>query len=181
MLIALDRERAEPLFWTESLDFPDDLLAQTALFEVETISCTGRVEYVSPGFLLTASLTYAHAMECTRCLKPLRESVEQTLEVLLMTPRERDESAPQEDLQLDRGQLSVGTLEEEEVETSTLVFELVQLQVPMKPLCREDCAGLCPRCGSDRNETPDCCQEKGYDSRWSGLEGLKQRLQQPDS
>ena len=181
MLISLDREQAEPLTWEESQSASEELLASSSLLEVGPISCVGRVEYVAPGFLLSADLSYEQSLECTRCLKPIRESVSSRLEILLMIPQEGRESATASEIGLGANELNVVSLDEDRVETAALILEQIQLQVPMKPLCRDDCRGLCPRCGADRNETPECCPERGYDSCWSGLEGLKNRLHSPDS
>lgn len=181
MLISLDREQVEPLTWEESQSASEELLASSSLVAVGPISCVGRVEYVSPGFLLSADLSYEQSLECTRCLKPIQESVSSRLEILLMIPEEGRESASEPEIELAPDELNVVFLDEDRVETSALILEQVQLQLPMKSLCREDCRGLCPHCGADRNETPDCCPERGYDSRWSGLDGLKNRLHSPDS
>jgi uncharacterized protein len=43
------------------------------------------------------------------------------------------------------------------------------LAIPMKPLCREDCAGLCPACGGNLNQAPCNCPPKSADPRWSEL------------
>jgi len=43
----------------------------------------------------------------------------------------------------------------------------------MKSLCRDDCAGLCPRCGADRNDRPDCCDAVDIDPRWQALKDLE--------
>ena len=43
------------------------------------------------------------------------------------------------------------------------------LALPMKPLCREDCRGLCPVCGGNRNTTDCACQTPAPDSRWAAL------------
>ena len=79
-------------------------------------------------------------------------------------------------LELEETDLNVLRVAGEEIETEPILIEQILLQLPMKPLCRKDCRGLCPRCGSDRNESPDCCDEKGYDSRRSGLQSLRDRL-----
>ncbi len=46
------------------------------------------------------------------------------------------------------------------------------LAIPMKPLCREDCAGLCPACGYNLNQAPCNCPPKPADPRWSELSKL---------
>jgi uncharacterized protein len=43
----------------------------------------------------------------------------------------------------------------------------------MQPLCREDCRGLCPRCGADLNEGECACEPGPVDNRWAGLAQLK--------
>jgi len=52
------------------------------------------------------------------------------------------------------------------------VRQYALLRVPMKPLCREDCAGLCPRCGHDLNRGPCGCPPQDADSRWAVLSKL---------
>jgi uncharacterized protein len=42
-------------------------------------------------------------------------------------------------------------------------------QMPMKPLCRPDCKGLCPECGTDRNTRTCSCTQRRLDPRWSAL------------
>jgi uncharacterized protein len=51
--------------------------------------------------------------------------------------------------------------------------EVVLLDAPSTPLCRPDCAGLCPSCGVDRNTTACSCQPVSADPRWSALDQLK--------
>lgn len=48
------------------------------------------------------------------------------------------------------------------------------LAIPMKPLCREDCAGLCPTCGCNLNQTTCGCPPKPVDSRWAKLTQLRE-------
>jgi uncharacterized protein len=48
----------------------------------------------------------------------------------------------------------------------------------MKPLCREDCQGLCPVCGADKNTGACSCVESSPDPRWAALAALKSRLEE---
>ena len=52
----------------------------------------------------------------------------------------------------------------------------MQLDVPMRPLCREECAGLCPTCGATSNEGDCGCGAETEDPRWAGLAALRDRL-----
>ncbi len=55
--------------------------------------------------------------------------------------------------------------------------QYILISEPPNPLCREDCAGLCPGCGADLNAGPHQCAEAA-DDRWSALAGLKNELQE---
>ena len=175
MQIRLDKERAEPLEWEETVEFPTEHLAPGLLEAIGPVACRGQVHFVPPGFLLRARLSYDQTLACIRCLKPIREASEGEFEVLLMVEPDRA-AGGDTPIELEETDLSVLRVEGEEIETEPILIEQILLQVPMKPLCREDCRGLCPRCGSDRNESPDCCDETRYDSRWSGLQSLRDRL-----
>ncbi len=175
MLIRLDKERAEPLEWQETLEFPPEHLGSGLLEAVGPIECRGRLQFVPPGFLLRAELSYQQTLACIRCLKPVHVTSEGDFEVLLMVGADRA-GASVGAIELEETDLNVLSVDGEEIETSPILIEQILLQVPMKPLCREDCRGICPRCGSDRNETPGCCSETGYDSNWSELQSLRDRL-----
>ncbi len=58
------------------------------------------------------------------------------------------------------------------IDISTDVREFAMLSIPMKNLCKEDCKGLCPRCGKDLNEGECNCEKEKIDSRWLTLKEL---------
>jgi uncharacterized protein len=61
----------------------------------------------------------------------------------------------------------------DQIDLVPLVREYVLLDLPDAPLCRPDCAGICPNCGADRN-VGDChCDTAPRDLRWSALEALR--------
>ena len=80
------------------------------------------------------------------------------------------------EVELEKDELGVLVVEGEHLDTEPLVAEQILLEVPMKPLCSPDCRGLCPRCGADRNVTPNCCEEPAGDDRWEALSALRDRL-----
>ena len=63
-----------------------------------------------------------------------------------------------------------------EVVTRLAMREQVLLATPVKLVCREDCKGLCPHCGSNLNVEPCNCQQPS-DPRWAALSDLKNKLQ----
>jgi len=69
------------------------------------------------------------------------------------------------------GQIPI--LNEDRLDLSELVRQLVAMSAPSWPLCREDCAGLCATCGHDLNAGPCQCSDDEVDPRWAGLQDLK--------
>ena len=65
--------------------------------------------------------------------------------------------------------------EGETVDCDPLIYEQIVLQIPMKALCREDCRGLCPRCGANLNLSSCSCPDRDVDERLAVLKKLKQK------
>ena len=63
----------------------------------------------------------------------------------------------------------------DDIEFSDEIRQELELQVPFAPLCREDCRGLCPVCGSNRNEKLCACREASHEGPFSGLNKLFQQ------
>ena len=61
----------------------------------------------------------------------------------------------------------------DQIDVEPLVRDAVLLELPLAPLCREDCAGLCPVCGANRNEGDCGHQPDDRDPRWAALDQLK--------
>jgi uncharacterized protein len=174
MRVLLDQVRESPAEWQEVLELSADQLEGSALVSVGSVSCSGRISFVDPGFLMEAHLRYEQTLGCDRCLEPVSMPVDERMEMLLVRPAEEDEVALEKELQ--DSDLDVVVVEGDELDTDPLMIEQIQLNVPMKPLCSETCRGLCPSCGSDLNRRPcDCPAPKG-DSRWAGLAALRGTL-----
>jgi uncharacterized protein len=67
-------------------------------------------------------------------------------------------------------------IEHDQIDLAPVVREVVQIDLPVVPVCRPDCAGLCPTCGVDRNLEPCQCADEGRDDRWDALEALRAEL-----
>jgi uncharacterized protein len=148
-------------------------------------------------FQIAMDLHYTQGLACTRCLQPVRSEISTHADLAAETrptparrappkaeregqsrprkPREK-EKQPEPEVELEKDELGVLVIAGEHLDTEPLIAEQILLEVPMKPLCAPDCRGLCPRCGADRNATPDCCEEPGADERWEPLAGLRDRL-----
>jgi uncharacterized protein len=114
---------------------------------------------------------------CSRCVNPVRLNLDETLRVTFMPP---GEIAPEDDVEpatedgaeVAEGDLDVFPFDGEKIDLEPLFREQFVLAIPYAPLCAEDCKGLCPQCGIDRN-TGTCNCEKPIDPRLAALKGLK--------
>ena len=86
---------------------------------------------------------------CARCAEPYRFAVAQRLRVVL-APR----ASAGED---EADDLGLGFYDGEEIDVTAVVVEHAILGLPTIPLCNEECRGLCPRCGTNRNVRPCTC------------------------
>jgi uncharacterized protein len=108
-------------------------------------------------------------LECTRCLQKIDKKFEIPLEAAFVAP-ENYTQAKEAELQAD--DLDVSVLEGNEIDLTELVREQVLLNLPEQIFCREDCKGLCEKCGANRNLINCKCEETEIDPRWQGLKDL---------
>jgi uncharacterized protein len=120
---------------------------------------------------------------CSRCVEPVKLPIDEKLRVTFMPrnelPAEDDagakdaaEDGTAEGAEIADGDLDLFPYDGEVVDLEPLFREQFVLTVPYAPLCREDCKGLCPQCGIDRN-TGTCGCTPPIDPRLAALKGLK--------
>ncbi len=167
MKIRLDQVE-EPLEWQETLEVSSAELDLPESIEIGAIECRGKVRPMAESYLLRATLSCQQKLCCTRCLKPVTLPFSTDLDLILEIGRE----SPDQERQLEPGDLDLLLLEDAVLDTRPILIEQVHLSIPMKPLCKEDCAGLCAGCGADLNSGACGC-ESVADPRWQALASLK--------
>ena len=149
---------------------PDDMRLELARVQVGAeMQLDVRFEAVTEGVLVTGSATAPLAGECARCLAPLATTVTASFTELYLYPRGRhdqhdrsDENTEQEDEEL--------YLDGDLLDLEPVLRDAVVLALPMSPLCREDCPGLCVECGVPLADAgPGHGHEGAPDPRWAGL------------
>ena len=104
---------------------------------------------------------------CDRCLVPVEFPVERDFELFY---RSMENIAREEEIEVPKDELGVGFFSGEGIELAEVVTEQVILSVPMKKVCRDECRGLCPVCGVDRNrEECQCAPPPQQESPFSRL------------
>jgi uncharacterized protein len=109
-------------------------------------------------------------LNCSRCSEPFLFPVDEAFTVRYRGPLT---SEAEEEHALDVEELDVDFLHEDLINVSELIRENILLALPVKPLCREGCRGLCPQCGTNLNEDTCRCSSGSSDPRWRGLERLR--------
>ena len=110
------------------------------------------------------------ATECDRCLGPADFHLKDRYD-LFYHPSE-DEPASDE-VEIDAGGAEIAFYEGDGLELADVIKEQVLLSLPMQRVCRDDCRGICPVCGSNRNEVPCHCEVKPADDRWGALRNIR--------
>ena len=110
--------------------------------------------------VITASVTGT----CSRCLKAIDYEVNYDFEEECLPNMSASEALSSTD------QTDNITIDESQMlDLSEVIRQYTLLTVPAKPLCRPDCAGICPSCGHDLNQGPCQCPSHAYDKRWAKL------------
>lgn len=108
--------------------------------------------------------------DCGRCLEAVAANLDGNFE-LLYYPMEQ--IAKKEDAPVDAETTAVGFYEADGLELTDVLKEQILLWLPVRALCRDDCRGICPHCGVNRNREHCSCQETFVDSRWDSLRELR--------
>jgi uncharacterized protein len=119
-----------------------------------------RLEAVMEGVLVSGTVTGPLVGECGRCLDPVASTIEVDLQELYAYP----DSETTED---EAGRL-VGDL----LDLEPALRDAVVLALPLAPLCRDDCGGLCAVCGARRDDGDCGHDEAPVDPRWATLHDL---------
>ncbi len=107
---------------------------------------------------------------CSRCLKDFSLDMDHQFEFVLLPDPATSARGTEE---LSRGDLGLSFYSTEEIDLSPLIMEQVMLALPTRPLCAEDCRGLCSRCGADLNQGACGCSAKVSDPRMAVFRTLK--------
>lgn len=118
---------------------------------------------------VTGTLTATVPLVCVRCLNPFTGAVARDVRQILVR---QPETAEDEERELTSSDLDRTELTGDTVDLAELLHEELQLGLPLKPLCSQDCKGICAGCGAELNDE-ECTCEPEVDPRWEVLKGLK--------
>jgi uncharacterized protein len=138
---------------------------------VAPVTLNGRIHKDRDRFRVVGRVQSRLELNCSRCLEPFELPVDADFDVRFLPHSENtgDEREVEED------DLSVAFYRDEAIDLGQLIEEQFYLALPMKPLCRDACKGLCPSCGVNLNVETCDCQARWEDPRLAGLKALMNR------
>ncbi|MFH0786461.1 MAG: DUF177 domain-containing protein [Pseudomonadota bacterium] len=131
----------------------------------------GELIRTGEGILFRGTVRGKIRLDCGRCLEPYLKTLEEPVGSewrLIPAPiKSSDQEGAFQIEDLETGQIKEGVLD-----LAERILEEVILTIPIQPLCRETCLGLCPICGENKNTTPCSCKSKEGTSPFSVLKNV---------
>jgi uncharacterized protein len=150
----------------------DDKITQASPLHAE-----GTAELLSPALReirVQGKLSVVVNAPCDRCLETAVVDIEKGFDLLYM-PRSNDSGGENE---IDEGGIEVGYYEGEGLTLNDALREVVLLALPMQLICKEECKGICPVCGQNRNQQDCGCHPEPLDDRWHKLKNFRPTIGQ---
>jgi uncharacterized protein len=123
-------------------------------------------------FRLVGTVRTELELACSRCLEPFRLPVSLAFDERYLP---QAEASAEEEIEVTEEDLGTSFYRDEQIDLNELLREQFYLVLPMKPLCREDCRGLCPHCGTNLGTGTCECAAVWEDPRLAPLKQLKTR------
>jgi uncharacterized protein len=165
--VDLSRAEAEPVPFEGQLELSEAALDPSQLEGPVAVRLQGVVRRVGESLRAEGRVAMRGAVRCARCLERAEWQTEEDFAVDLV--ERRLELAPAEGEEDRDDTLDVVYVDDDLLDLPELAAQQVLLALPMRVLCRDDCAGLCPRCGGNRNRPGDCRCLPEIDPRWHAL------------
>jgi uncharacterized protein len=153
-------------------DLADAVRDDDLVLDVREARMRGAAVPDERGVELNARLTCVVRLGCSRCLEPFDRKVDTEFRLWLV-PDATEFGAGE--VQVTEKEASMFYTREGRADLGEIAAEQVQLALPLAPVCRADCRGLCPACGANRNEIECGCREETVDPRLAPLLEFKKR------
>ena len=169
MKVDLSHIESEPLSFDEKLSLnPDRLDRDQVAGEVE-VRLVGTIRPVGSDYVVDGTFRASGPLVCSRCLAAVSWQVEDRFSAEY---RPGGRAPGEGEFVIDDDELDVAFLNDCMLDLEDVAAEQVSLALPMRIVCDESCAGLCPHCGANRNVDGACRCESEIDPRWEALRDL---------
>ncbi len=131
-------------------------------------------------YVVEGTSKFTADLACSRCVEPYPFASSSTFH-LRFRPRPELPQREEGELEITPDELDIEFYSERAIPLRELALEQIQLSIPMKPLCGENCLGLCPQCGANRNRETCSCDQSMMDERWGALAEIRQATKKRES
>lgn len=170
MIIQLDRFD-EPKIPFEKQFQPNEIAFDAEIAKIEKpLNVEGTLHKQLERVVANGSISGEIEIECARCLTEQSYPLNVVFEEVFVT---EDNFSKREDVHLHGDELEFSIYNGNDIDVSEIVREEILLNLPNHFVCKEDCQGLCLKCGANKNLKPCSCEEKEIDPRWAALKNLK--------
>ncbi len=157
-----------------SVDVPVDAIDYDGkVIQSSPLHAEGRAELISAALAeirIQGKLTVRMEAACDRCLEAAVVSLARDFDLVYVP---MDEVQAGGEKEVDEAGVEVGYYEGSGLQLNDVLREVVLLALPMQVVCREECKGICPRCGGNRNQQSCDCHAETADDRWSKLKSFR--------
>ena len=180
MLIDINRlqNRDGPLVLEVKLDDGDLNLRSHVMGLEQPVHSELKVALLGDQVLVAGDIRAELQVICSRCLKPFGQKIQKTFELEYRPDPTVEEEG--EEFGLAYTDLTIGFYRNHELDVSAMISEQIVFEVPMKPVCKETCKGLCGQCGADLNKGKCSCERQTVDPRLAVLLDFKKMLNDDD-
>jgi uncharacterized protein len=181
MLITIPDLEREPLAFDVSLS-SDEIDYGEEVRQVGSLAVVGRAEVIEehrgpreivPDIRLRGKYQGKVEVACARCLEPVEHALKGDFD-LIFRPLGVDQGPAEHSINTD--ETEIGYYHKSGLVLEDVLREQVLLSLPARTLCRQDCKGLCPRCGQNLNSEACTCNAVPVDPRWAALSDLGSRM-----
>jgi len=138
---------------------------------VAPVQLTADVRKDAQKVRITGRVTTALELDCSRCLEPFSIPVDAAFDLLFLPAAT---NAGEGEREVAEDDLGVSYYKDDVIDLAETMREQFYLTLPMKPLCRDDCQGLCAVCGINKNRATCSCHAEWVDPRMDALRKLRE-------
>jgi len=136
----------------------------------QPVEAVGRLYRAGTTIYFDGEVDATIKLDCSRCLETFSFGVSGEVSAVFMPEVDGKREEPEKQLRAD--DLDVQFYGGDEIDLFPPIRDYVAFEIPMRPLCADDCNGLCPECGSNLNKIKCSCEKRPVDSRFSALKKL---------
>ena len=150
---------------------PDEIALDEDMARLnKPVNIAGKVKKQIAQFDVSGEIKGEIELDCTRCLQPQIMVLDIPFNVEYISA---EHLTSDKDAELGERDLDVSVYEDDKINLDELAREQILLSLPTRFYCKDDCRGLCPICGANKNLTNCNCEVKDVDSRWSALKEFR--------